>query len=381
MQYFNLESIIKKIIRRNYIRRERKIFKSAFDLCHKKIKCFNTLSSLPKDVEEEWLKQYRVLDKNVDIASLRIYSHYVDNYMCILPQELCQTFIIPVLNPIRFNTYYADKNNLDIILPLIFTTDTILRKINGIYKDKNYAVIQSLTLKDLYKKFEGYNKLIIKPSYKTYGGKSVCLITKESNKWILDGKEISISFLDKFNSDFIIQDCLTQSKDLSLFCKTSVNTMRIVTYRSVVDNEILILAAILRIGNEGCNTDNLSSGGKAVRINTNGTLANELFDTYGNISYQINGINFSNNNFTIPNYDRVKIFAKEIAKSFNHHHLLALDIALNSKNEPVLIEANISRFSIDVPYFAHFDMFGNRTNEVINFVLQHKNANWVNINI
>ena len=58
--------------------------------------------------------------------------------------------------------------------------------------------------------------------------------------------------------------------------------MPIISYRSVIDEQIYILSAAIRIGHEGSVVDNLHAGGGFVGIDVvTGEMQHEVLDQYG----------------------------------------------------------------------------------------------------
>ena len=370
-----MKFFLKRLFRNYIIKSTQRGYKKFYKTCFVKIVCFGKPVStpLPEAVERAWLERFRNLDPSIDVSALRIFSHYIDNPDHIFPYETFQSFVMPAINERRFDTFYDDKNNLDIFLKKGICCQTILRKIEGVYKDENFAVISDLSIDKVYSTFEPYSVLIVKPSYRTSGGTSVIKLEKVNGCWMVGDQELSLSFLDTYNDNFIIQVLLEQSETMSQFCSSSVNTLRMITYRSVLDNKIEVVASILRIGHEGSLTDNISGGGKAVCVNNEGIVGTNLFDYYGNISHEINSIDFNNSSFKIPNYSNVLDFAKNVAAAYPHHHLLAMDIALDKTNSPKIIEVNVNGFSLDVPYFAQIDLFKEHSDEILMFAMKYRN--------
>ena len=62
-------------------------------------------------------------------------------------------------------------------------------------------------------------------------------------------------------------------------------------------------------------------------------------------TFSRNGINFVSNDLSIPSYNRIKEFAIEIASYVTYHRCLAMDIMIDQKEYPRLIEFNISGLS------------------------------------
>lgn len=189
-----------------------------------------------------------------------------------------------------------------------------------------------------------------------------------------DGKApLSLNFLnERLGKDWIIQEYLYQSDFMNSFCKTSVNTLRILVYRSVVDNEVHVLNSGMRIGHDGSLLDNSHQGGLFVGIDKNGKLNNYLTDQY-RIKYNThNNIDFSNNNFVFPEWNKVTEFAREVGRRIQYHRCLNLDIMIDSEDKPKLIEFNIGTMSMGLFQSHNGTCFGEYTEEIIEYCAKNK---------
>ena len=318
------------------------------------------------------MKQWKVLNKHVMPYSYRIYSNFCDNKTEITPWEILQLYIEPSLNKIEYQDFYSDKNFLDKIYNKKNTTDSIIRNIDGIFYDVNYNTIFINSTNDLYNYLDKYDKILIKPSTESDGGLGIRLFKKE-NGIFKDGIDIlTLDFLKKiYNHNWLIQDYFIQSDFMSQFNVSSVNTIRIATYRSVKTNEIKILGAALRIGNKNSIVDNASSGGYFCQVKENGKLGQFVLDFYGRKCEIFNDINFADNDFFIPKYENVLEFSKNIAAMNLNNRLLALDICLDQSDNPKLIEVNCKNFSIQFFEFFH-PLFSGYTEEIIECCKMHK---------
>ena len=79
-----------------------------------------------------------------------------------------------------------------------------------------------------------------------------------------------------------------------------------------------------------------------------------------------NGVNFENE-FIIPNYDRIVQFGKYICTQIVHHRLIALDIMVDKEGTPRLIEFNLQHFSGYLIQTTTSSLFGAYTDEVIDY--------------
>lgn len=217
-------------------------------------------------------------------------------------------------------------------------------------------------------------RIIIKPTVNSDSGRGVELYEKDnSSKFFhLRGDKLILldsERLDSIGRNIIIQEAMIQSDYISQFNASSINTIRIATYRSVCDENIHILSSVIRIGKAGSIVDNGHSGGKMVRILDDGTLDKYCSDQYGNHKTSHNGIDFCKNVYRIPQWENVLKFAKEVSSKILHARLVQLDIMLDSNNTPHLIEFNITGFSMWQAQFTGTPAFGNLTDEVREYTI------------
>ncbi len=185
------------------------------------------------------------------------------------------------------------------------------------------------------------------------------------------GEKLTLGWLEeKYGDDFLIEEALTQSAEMSTFCHSSVNTIRMVTLRVPGAKDIICLNAVLRIGKEGSEVDNVCQGGSFVGIYDDGTLGKWVSDEFGRTNKIFNGIDFENSDLSVPNYERVKQFAIGVHERIYHHDLIAMDIAIKEDGEPTLIEINVGAFSSNLFQLTVSSTFREYTDTVMNYCTQ-----------
>jgi hypothetical protein len=149
-------------------------------------------------------------------------------------------------------------------------------------------------------------------------------------------------FLNHFLSRaYIFEDEVKQHEELSTLNPSSLNTIRIDTFKAFGEKPE-ILSAYLRIGRASGCVDNLAAGGYRVGINMeDGNLksygTNKIEDGVKFATCHVDtGIKFEG--FPIPFFEEVKHLAVEAA-NYLPQSLIGWDIAM-SENGPVLIECN-----------------------------------------
>lgn len=330
----------------------------------------------PAPGEEDYVAVWKQLYSFVEPYSYRFYRHYCGDNPYIVPEDIGHSFIETMLNPNEYTSQYEDKNNLPLILPKGYVPQTILCRMRGgdiLNAEKKIVDIDpSATSKDIYTIIGGDDAIIIKPSVDSNGGDRVMKFVPKDNKYvsangltILDGP-----FLKTFAPDWVMQRVVRQHAQMQLFCSTAVNTIRVNTYRSFVDEQIYIVSAALRVARDGSIVDNGHAGGGLVRVDLmTGELGHEVVKQCGDRMYNFNGVNYSELSFKIPNWDKVKLFCQDVA-SYNHHcRLIAMDVAIQEDGMPILIEWNVSPYSFSywIPMLTGSLPFGNKTEEIIQY--------------
>lgn len=206
------------------------------------------------------------------------------------------------------------------------------------------------------------------------GGRGVIMFAPENGIYISNDKNITLdgAFLFAYGKDWVLQEALDQHAVLKKFCPTSVNTMRINTYRSYEDENIYIISGALRIGQKGKVVDNGHAGGGLIGINMEtGELGDQVVNERGDRYTEFNGIDFANkkDKYVIPNWEHIKSFCKEVAQYNKHCRLLSLDVALTKEGLPMLIEWNVAPFSFSywIPMYTGAIPFGDKTEEIIKY--------------
>ena len=137
------------------------------------------------------------------------------------------------------------------------------------------------------------------------------------------------------NNQLLIEEKIIQHKALSKLNKSSVNTLRIVSFYD--GKHTHILNSVLKIGNGGV-TDNFSSGSMYTFIE-NGKIIVPAIDNKDNIfeTHPISKIDIVG--YEIPNYDKVINMVNECAEIIKEVKYVGWDIAI-LENDVCLIEGN-----------------------------------------
>ena len=296
---------------------ERYIKKSLNGLKNKKI--------LTKDQKREIQDYYKgLIGKKISLTCHQyFYSRsgvYSKKYV---PTYLYHTDIIGKANMMPYRDALADKNMCDILLPDVKHPKTILKNRNGYY----YWDGEPVTKEEAISRCQNIHNMLIKPTLGKHGNgvRSLEVTNGITNH---DGATIEQVF-DKYKKNFQIQERLRQHERMSALNPTSVNTIRILSYRSGM--EVLIVYAVVRIGRKDQVIDNQSAGGMSANIDKNGKL--EKYAYGGSVEDKItqtdSGVVLEG--YEIPSYDKVLDTVKRL-----HFQMPFFDLV----GDPVILEWN-----------------------------------------
>ncbi len=379
----NLVSNIIRLAKTRYVEYK---YKKSYDYCAAVFRERLVKNSIPADEpapgEDVYVKFWQQFHKRVEPYTYRYFHTLCNNDPRIVPEDIANRYIESVLNPKRYRGFYADKNMYGrYIQPKEAIPATLLYRVMGglLYTESEKNKVSfDISAEDLAALIDGrVKRVVLKPTIDSNSGHGVMLFMREGKLFVSkDGDELSGAFLRRYGNDFAVQKVIEQHEYLKQFSETSINTMRIMTYRSVKDDSVMVFAACLRIGHNGSFVDNLFSGGCFLPIDVKtGKLGKELYNRYWQTSTEMNGIDFAHNEFVLPFWDEAKVFATSIAQQVPHARLLAQDIIIDATGNPRLIEFNVDDFDWSMAMASSKSIpFGDKFDEVIDYSLKHKNV-------
>lgn len=329
-----------------------------------------------RDGEKQYIDKWKRISKYVSSIDYRLFSQFIGENTCIVPEYVLHNVIEPFFLPRAYQQFYNDKNMYDKLLPKEFLAESLFRCIDGICCDGDYHMLNNYDDKSLIELCGKYDRIIIKPTRDTGNGSRILLYQKQGAEYlpIEHEQEFSIrSLCSYYEGNFVIQECLRQSPFTAQFNPTSVNTFRVFTYKSVKTNEVHVLGIVFRMGKENTFVDNNHAGGRYIGVLHDGNFANPcVFDQYGNTYTTFNGIDFSKSKFTVPNFEVVIDFSKAVAERIFHNRTLDLDVMIDSEGKPKLVEFNVDMCSPWLYQFTTGPVFGQFTDEVIEYIQEYK---------
>ena len=271
--------------------------------------------------------RYSNLDWHTTLASVtgRFEAGYV-------PEDLFYVAIEPALNARDREVQVTDKNGYDRLgLPLPLP-ETVARIVRGRLVGPDF---RSLTMAELVTAAsrDGATEVVLKPTLGVGGGKDVQFVAPQ---------DLPRTLAPLFEhrgvwEDWIIQRVFRQCDAIAALNRDSVNTLRIMTYRTK-SGLVRHLSSVLRIGRGGSRVDNQTSGGLTCGVDDGvlrpvAHLMYQPFETHPDWGVRFEGVR-------VPAWHEAVelcVCAHEMVPAMD---LMSWDIAIDTEERPVLIEFN-----------------------------------------
>lgn len=324
-----------------------------------------TNKEYPLEVDAYWRTHYgKPVDPIWHIACANVTGNEDVRYV---PHHIWFEEILPFFNKLSMRPAYIDKNLTDILLSVSDAPRTTVKRIHGRYYDRDHNWISRERALDAI--LSGGREQIIKPSL-TDNGVGVRELKIVDNGIILNGRLASLDALEgSHGSDFIIQEKIVQHPIMAAPHPSSVNTIRIVTFRW--KDEVRVLMAFARFGTGGKLTDNAGTGGVCCGIGDDGRLNPVAVDEFGTIHerHPTSGYAFGQQ-VAIPKYDELCLEAIRLHKRIFHFDIVSWDFAVNVDTKPVFLEINFQGVSFIYQFACGKPIFGELTDEVLEHIRQ-----------
>ena len=334
---------------------------------YKKLPTKLKLSKEQKNQIQDYYRQY--CGHKVPLAWHQyLYSRTGFFSVKYIPTSLYRTELVGRMNRWPFANVFSDKNITDIVFPNVNQPSCVIKNQNGFFYSGNDAI----TREEAIEKCRNLTDAIIKPSLQE-GGKGVLLFSVENGRTNIHGMTIEELF-NCYQEDYVIQKRIVQHPDMAKLNPSSVNTLRLLTYR--FESEVVVLYAVVRIGKSGMIIDNESQGGISAKINDDGLLAKYAYGAPGEekIEKTDNGVIIEG--YRIPSFDRVLDLAKECHLRLPYFKIVGWDFCVDHNGDPLLIEWNSNP---DLSQTANGPAFGKYTDRILKETyksINTRNGHW-----
>ena len=255
-------------------------------------------------------------------------DHYVTRSMAV-------HYIYPYLDRYDFVPAYMDKNNQKALLGIpdnelrVMAPEDLVYNSNGVFFTGDGKECNRETALDVLVAYG--NDLILKPSVESFGGRGVIKVDSNASR------EEFCALIDQYKYNFTFQKKVVQHPIMAQFNPTSVNTIRIVTYRDF-KKQRKVLYSCLRFGGEGSVMDNVCSGGGYTGIDIeSGKLLDRKQYGYFKMTFPMIPDSMPNE---VPCWGTIKSVALELHGRLPHMGIIGWDFSLTPDGVPVLIEFN-----------------------------------------
>ena len=305
--------------------------------------------------KKELSPYYQQRGFNVSMMFDDYYSHlngvHSDRY---LSMDVYYFFVIPALNRHDFINPYLDKNIYSELFPNVAQPVSVIKNIHGHF----YHDGEEVTRDEAVKLVAGtQTKMIIKPTVETCNGDGVEAIRNR------DIESINALF-GHYKINFAVQEKVVQHPDIERVNPSSLNTMRLYTYRRLDGTyRFLYPFASLRFGAKGAIKDNISKGGGCCLIDADGVVDDRVC-RYKSLEVfslkEMTGVE----RLVIPNYPAVVETLLRLHRRLPYFDYIGWDITVLPDGNPLLIEYNLAP-AIEIPQMLTGPMFGEYLDEVI----------------
>ena len=206
---------------------------------------------------------------------------------------------------------------------------------------------------------------IIKPTVDTCNGDGVSSFDNTNREIITDQ-------IKSYGNDFAVQKKLKACKELEKLNPTSLNTIRICTYRALDKKVYYVPNSFLRIGGKGSVKDNVSSGGGSLHVSRDGSVGDRIFK-YKSIKNGSLEQDYGHTNFVIPCFEAAISFAIDLHDHLPYFDFVGWDIAILEDYTPAFIEFNILP-GVEAMQLTSGVIFGDYIDEVVERIKQVKKS-------
>ena len=247
--------------------------------------------------------------------------------------EVYFSYVVPALNCMQMRPVYTDKNFYSNLFYDVSQPHALIKKMGRWYYDENGKLISEEDAKQIV--LSCADRLIVKPTIESCEGHGVILLQSPTrdcvDKVFLEYKEMG---------SFAIQRFVKQHPQIAAINPTSLNTMRLFTYRDV-DGVVHCLTKqnFIRIGGKGSCKDNVSAGGGFAPLSADGMISERMYVGRTLQAKDIEGI-YGVKPFRVPAYAAALDFARSLHERLPYFDSIGWDVAIGEDAKPIFIEFN-----------------------------------------
>lgn len=279
-----------------------------------------------------------------------------------IPHTLYYTKIDQYFNARKLGWGFNDKNYYSRIFVGIKQPETVIRILGGVLVDGDY---HQISVEDALELVCRNKEVICKPSQESGSGRDI-----EFWNTTADIDKIKNFLTHRRNKNYIVQKILVQHEELDKVHHNSINTVRVCSL--LLDEGVHVLSSVLRMGVNDSRIDNATAGGITCGINADGTLQKYAYSYYSGEQLIQHPQGYVFEGKKMPSYEKIIELIKTAHPVIGNFRLVSWDIAIDKNSEPVLIEVNMRKGSINFHQFSNGPIFGSLTDQVLDEVFKKK---------
>lgn len=289
---------------------------------------------MKSEIDEFYKKHY---GKKVKYHWHKLYQSYTGIFRKdYFPEILLSSKLEFVLNPQETANFLGDKNLLHQLfgsVEQVHIPETFFSCVNGVLKDGSHNLVSLDDITSVIKN----KSCVIKKTIETSSGRDVMICdfkdgTDTKSKMTVD------EIIKSMGKNFVVQERVSQFKELSNLYPDSLNTFRVMTY--IANGNIYHCPLALRLARNGADRDNIHYGGICVGVDDEGYLYEKAFEEYGN-SYEMHPdtkVKFKG--YKLSKIDELISCAKKLHACIPVLGIVSWDLTFDEEGKVTLIEAN-----------------------------------------
>jgi len=313
----------------------------------------------------EHRRKWSVLQRRVDETWFRCFARMGNRQSRdYVPGDIFHSVIEPLLNNRNLRSFLANKCLFDFSWSTELFPRTIVRNVAGRDYDGCWRRVDAAAWEA---RLAAEESVVVKPAIQSGGGRNVQVFRRRGGRLVNRMGETLTRDYARWNypTDHIVQECVRQHPYFAAFNESSVNTLRVCTYRSVATDEVAILGHIIRTGRPGFDVDNERAGGPYCNVDPRGRAAESGTNRFGaRFDCAPSGLPFREVP-PVPHIEALRETAVRVAREVVEHRLLGVDLCLDRDGRVRVLEVNTSNIGIHFHQVPDGPLFGPYTDEVI----------------
>ena len=265
---------------------------------------------------------------------------------------------------------FTDKSMVELLykdIDDLYIPKTTVLCCSGIFYDSTRTIISKSEALEL---LNDCGEKIFKKTIDSSSGRGVLIVNIEKGMDVKNNLTLE-QLLSNFSNNFIVQELVTNCKELKNIYSKSLNTFRVITY--TIDGKLYHMPLVLRIGKKGNEVDNIHAGGLFIGLSDNGELKEKAYTEFQEVYTSHPDSNTIFKGYKIHGVQKIIDIAYKCHGKTPHLRMISWDFTIDDMNRIVLIEVNLNGQSIWFPQMANgVSAFEDNTEYMLNLISNKK---------